>query len=98
MSRGPAHIKLADRRAVLSPPRNGAQKEQLLERQLSLKNVAFGQSKLPLDIQRRQDLTMQNNVTQVRGVFAKCIDNGIAELFALLIPRPIFEVIGRVLN
>src|SRR3954468_24205675 len=51
-----AHIKVLHRSAVLRPPRHWTQEEQLLERQLALEDVAFGQSKLAFQVKRRDDL------------------------------------------
>src|SRR3954468_5882438 len=41
MRRRAAHVEAADRRAVVGPPGRGSQEEQLLQRQLSLEDVAF---------------------------------------------------------
>ena len=85
-----AHIKVANRRAVLRPSRHRAQKEQLLQREFALKDVAFRQAELALDVQWREHLTMNNDVAQIRRVFRDGIDHRIAELFALLVPVPFF--------
>ena len=45
MRRRAAHVEVANRRPVLRPARRRAQEEQLLERQLALKDVAFGQAR-----------------------------------------------------
>src|SRR5437899_8589614 len=57
--RGAAHIEVADGRLVLRPAGRGTQEEELLERQLALKDVAFRQSPLALEIEGGDDLTVQ---------------------------------------
>ena len=87
MGRGSAHVEVADRRAVLRPARGGAEEEQLLERQLALEDVAFGQPELALEVERRQDLAVQDDVLDVRRVLGDGVDDGVAERLALVVPR-----------
>ena len=68
MRRRAAHVEAADRRAVLRPAGRGAQEEQLLERQLALEDVAFGQAPLALEVERREHLAVQDDVADVRRV------------------------------
>src|SRR5688572_867098 len=93
-----AHIKVLDWRTILRPTRSGSQEEELLQSQLSLENVSFRQSKLTLEIERRYDLPVQNDVSNVRGVLCDCVDDGVAELFALLVPVPFLQIVRRVLH
>src|SRR5687768_8623610 len=58
MRRRPAHVQAIDRRRVARPAGNRAQEEQLLERQFTLEDVAFGQTEHALDVKRRQHLAM----------------------------------------
>jgi len=69
----------------------------LLERQLALKNIPFRQSKFAFEIERRQNLSMQNNVFDIRRVLSDRIDDCIAKLFALVIPVSFFQVVRGVL-
>src|ERR1041384_6043608 len=62
MRRRPAHVKVFDRRAILRPPRRRSQKEKLLERQLTLKNISFRQTKIAFEIEWRQNLTISNQL------------------------------------
>src|SRR5437879_13813686 len=50
----------AHRRRELRPARGGAEKEQLVQRQLTREEVASGQAGDPLDVERRDDLPVQN--------------------------------------
>ena len=71
MRGGAAHVEALDRRRVLRPAGRGAQEEELLERELALEDVAFGQSPLALEIERGQDLAMQDDVLDVRRVLRR---------------------------
>ena len=59
---GAAHVEILDRRAVLGPAGHRPEKEKLVQGQLALKNVALGQTKLPLQVPGRDDLPMKNDV------------------------------------
>src|SRR5215510_11222481 len=54
-----AHPEISDRRPVLRPSGHRPREEQLVQGQLALKDVAFGQPPLALEIERRHDLSMQ---------------------------------------
>ena len=59
MGRRPAHVQVLDRRLVLRPARRRAKEEQLLERQLTLEDVAFRQPPLAFEIERRDHLPLR---------------------------------------
>src|SRR6185436_8624476 len=61
-----AQVEVADRRFVLRPPGSGTEEEELLQRQLSLEDVALRETEGPLDVERRQHLAMQDDVLDVR--------------------------------
>ena len=65
---GAAHPQVADRRRVLRPAGSRPQEEQLFQRQLALEDIAFGQAELALEIERRQDLAVQDDVADVGRV------------------------------
>src|SRR5262245_4347733 len=92
-------VKVPDRRSVLRPPGHGAHEEQLVEVHLAVKDVAAGQAVLSLHVQRRNHLTMQGDVLDVRRVFGKSVDAAVGEpLFHRLVPGGVLERIGRVLS
>src|SRR5262245_18160965 len=62
MRGGAAHPQVSNRRLVLGPSRRRAEEEKLLERQLALKNVPFAQPELPLEIERRQHLPVEDDI------------------------------------
>src|SRR5215210_5968592 len=56
MGRRAAHVEALYRRLVLRPAGRGAEEKELLERQFTLEDVPFGQTEVPLDVERREDL------------------------------------------
>ena len=86
MSGRAAHPQVLDRRLVLRPARHRTQEEQLLQRQLALEDIAFGQSPLAFQIKRRYDLPPDDDVLQIRRIFRDGVDDVVAEGFALLVP------------
>src|SRR5262249_28160390 len=81
-----AHVKVANRRLVLRPAWRRTEEEKLLERQLALEDVSFRQAESALDIERRQHLTMQDDVSDVRRVFGERVDDRVAERLAAFVP------------
>src|SRR2546428_9970945 len=98
MRRRPTHVEVLNRRTILSPTRSRTQKEKLFQRQFALKYISFRQSEFTFEIERRQNLSMQYDVFNVRCMFGDGVDDIVAELFALLIPGALFQVVRRVLN
>src|SRR5687767_4961942 len=98
MGRRSAHIEVADGRLIAGPARRRPQKEQLLERELALKDVALGEAKFTLEIERRDHLPMQDDVLDVRRVLRERVDDRVTECLTLLVPRSFLQVIRCVLN
>src|SRR5207249_5535497 len=98
MRGGSAHPQIPNRRVVLRPARDRPREEQLLQRQLALKDVALCQSEIALEIQRRENLTMPNDVANIRRVLRNRVDDRVAERFAPLVPRARRERVRRVLH
>ena len=86
MRRRTAQVEILNRRAEHRPARHRTQKEQLLQRELTLENIALAQSPFPFQIERRDHLAMQNDVLDIRRVLGNGVDDGVAELFFLRIP------------
>src|SRR5699024_8149796 len=84
-------IEPAYGRAILRPARHRAVEEKLIEGQLALKDVAFGQTDLALDITGRAHLGMQHAPPEAGADALDLVEDGIAER----IPRPIVPVFGR---
>src|SRR5438270_843160 len=81
-----AQIKSFDRRAILRPPGHGTHKEELLQPQIAVKNVALGKAVCALQIQRSEHLPRLDRVGNVRGVLGDLLYNAISQQFALVIP------------
>src|ERR1700680_2956945 len=81
-----ANVEVLDRRPELRPPRNGAEEEQLLQRKLTLKNVAFAEAEFALEIKRRNHLFVQDDVLDVGCVLGNGVDHVVAERFFLIVP------------
>src|SRR5437899_12699269 len=80
------HIEVLDRRAELSVAGHRTQEEKLFERKLALKNVSFAQPELPVKVERREHLLVDNDVLDVRRVLGDGVDHVVAEGFALVVP------------
>src|SRR5437764_2619300 len=93
-----AHIKVLHRRAVLRPSRDRTQEEQLLERELALEDVSFGQSELAFQVERRDHLASTDDALDVGRVFGDGVDDGVAEGFFLFVPGAFFQFVRRVLH
>src|SRR5580698_5318649 len=93
-----AHVQFFDRCAVTRPARGRAQKEELLERKFTLKNVAFGEAGLAFDIERSDELFSDDLTFQVGGELRNRVNHGIAEGLALLVPCAGGELVGSVLH
>ena len=93
-----AHPQVPDRGRVVGPTRNGPEEEQLFQRELALKDVAFGEPELALEIERRQHLAMEDDVADVRRVLREGVYDGVAKRFALLVPRAACQCIRSVLH
>src|SRR5207253_6329890 len=65
MRRAAAHPQVPNRRVVLRPPGHRPREEQLLERQFALEDVSFGEPELALEIERRQHLSVKDDVANV---------------------------------
>src|SRR5215831_4720152 len=81
-----AHVQVLNRSAERGISRHGAQEEQLFKRKLSLEDVALAQSPLALQVERSDNLTVQDDVLDVRSVLGNRVDDGVAKLVALGVP------------
>src|SRR5216683_2895143 len=86
MRRRTANVEVLDWRPELRPPCDGAEEEQLLQRKLTLKNVAFAEAELALKIKRRDHLFVQDDVFDIGSVLGNGVDDVVAERFFLIIP------------
>ena len=71
-------------------PGTGTEKKELVQCQFALKNISLRETEFLLEIPRGDDLAVEDDVFQIRRVFAQRIDYRVAERFAFLRPRAIF--------
>src|SRR5262249_62344916 len=69
VGRRAAHVEISDWGRVLRPAWRWTQEEELLQGQLPLKDVAFAQPERALDVERRQDLAVKNQIADVGSKF-----------------------------
>ena len=86
MRPGSAEIQPPDWSSVPGPPQERAKREELVERVLAMKNVPACQAVGLLQIQGRQDLAMNNNLTNIRRIFRKGFKDGICKFASARIP------------
>ena len=86
VGRRAAEIEPLDWRAIVRPAWRRSQEKQLFERELSLKDVAFGEPELALEVERRQHLPVEDAVPDVRREPRNRVDDRIAERVPLDVP------------
>src|SRR5205823_7270739 len=82
MRPGAAEIQPLDRSPVPGPPQQWTKREELIERVLAMKNMPARQTVGLLQIQGRQDLAMNNNLTNIRRIFRKGFENCVGKFAA----------------
>ena len=93
-----ALVVAGQRRAVAGVAGDGPQEEELRGAQLALEDVALRQARGALDVERRHDLTVQDDLLQVGHVLGQGVDDHVAQLLAALVPGAPGELVGRVLD
>src|SRR6266446_8229728 len=97
MRSGAALVEAADRRREFCPPRRGTQKEQLMESELAGEDVAFRQAGDFLDVERRDDLPVQDFRLESRREALDRVYDRVAESLALRIAPAAVQVVRRIL-
>ena len=95
---GAAEVEALDRRAVLRVARDRPHEEELLEVQVAVEDVALGQAVGALEVERRQDLPRDDGAGHVGRVFADLPDDPVAEQLPVLVPGPLLQAVGDVLD
>src|SRR5690348_5671414 len=86
MSAGAAQIEAGDRHAVISMAQHWPCREQLVERQRAVKNVAVWQPEGALEIERRKALPRNNAGLESRRIGLDRIDHQVGDRLAVLVP------------
>ena len=71
----------------------------MFEREFALEDVAFAQSPFAFEVERRDDLAVQDDVFDVGRVFGDGVDDVVAEFFFFRVPVEAGrQLVGRVLH
>src|SRR6202034_2284033 len=82
MRTAPTQIQILDGRAVSGPVEQRTHGKELIERQVTVKNLPARQSVLFFQVQRRDDLVRQNQLRQIRRVLRQCLHHGLPKFSA----------------
>src|SRR6185369_12388492 len=82
MGRRAAQPEVPDRGSEASPAGDWPAEEELLKRELALEDVALGQARRPLDVERGLDVAMEDLRRQVRRELGDPVDDRVAERLA----------------
>src|SRR4051794_14543683 len=74
-----------DRRAVPGEPRYRTKKEELVQRQFAAEDVSLGEPGDPLDVGRRDHLTVHDEALKIRRVLRQRVYHCVAERLSLRI-------------
>ncbi len=85
-------------RAEVGPLRRGAHEENLVQKQFAVEDVAAGDARDALDVDRRDDLLADDGAADVGRVTLERGDDRLGEGFFFGIVPAAFEIVGRVLH
>src|SRR4051812_40956864 len=97
MRSGTTEIEISHWRRVLRGTVRGPQHQELVERELTVMPVPAGHAELAFEVERRQQLSGDDQRTQAGCMLFEHIENAFLELLAMGIPAA-FDVVWRVLN
>src|SRR6185369_7066295 len=86
MGAGAAMVEALQRPAIVGMAEHRPRREQLIERQRAMKDVAAEQAELPLQIERRQYLAADHACRKARRVFVHRRDHEVGDLIAVIVP------------
>src|SRR5215212_1312929 len=100
MGRRATQPQVANRRPEPREAGHRPVEEELFEGQLALEDVAFGQARRSLDVERRLDIPEEDRFLEPRRELADPVDDRIAERLTLVVPGPELrgELVRRVLD
>src|SRR5439155_10087734 len=81
-----AEIQVAERCPILRPSERRPHREQLIQRELAVKDVAAGQSVCRLEIRGRDDLSMLDERSQAGSVLLDRAEDAVRQPAALVFP------------
>src|SRR5258706_5488419 len=83
-----AMVEAFQRPAIIGVAEHRPRREQLIERQRAMKNIAAEQAELTLQIERRENLPADDACRKTRRVTIHGRDHEIGDLVAMVVPRP----------
>src|SRR5690242_9511998 len=98
MRTGAAEIEALQRRAILRPTNQRAERKELIERLLAVMNVSAAQTVSLFEIQRRDYLLRHNSIAQSRRIPFQDIQDVRAELVSFCGPIPLLQFVRRKLH
>src|SRR5215475_12198117 len=98
MSARAAEVKVFDRRTIPSPAWNWSHEEDLVQTHFRVVNTPFAEAKDLLQIERCQNLTVQNRIFETRCVVLDHVHDRISQGVPLSVPAAIAQMIGGVLH
>src|SRR5690606_2953807 len=88
VSAGAAEVETCNRHAVIGVAQHGTRREELIQRQLAVEDVAVDHAETPLKIERRQDLPGDDARLEIRGMPGHGLDHEISKFILGIIPGP----------
>src|SRR6202453_131127 len=82
----PAQIQILDRRTISRPIQQRTHREELIESQLPMEDVAAGEPVSIFKILRRNNLVRENQFRKFRRILCQRPDHSIAQCHALAVP------------
>ena len=79
-------IEVIDRRPVIRPTRNRAHEQKLIQHELTMINVAFGETVGLLEVKRGDGFTIYDCRFQMGEVFCEGVDCQIFNMGTLIVP------------
>src|SRR5207249_5876830 len=91
-------IEVANGGAIARPAGHRAEAEELVQAQLTMENVAAGETILPLHVQRRDNLAMHDSRADIRGIGHQRVEAVIGEALLEVVPRALAQGIRGILH
>src|SRR4029077_20143873 len=95
MGAAAAMVKPLHGAAIVGVAEHRAGREELIECQRAMKDVAAEQSELPLQVERGENLPPQHACRKAGGVSVDGCDHEIGDFLAMIVPRPSFGKLRR---
>ncbi len=86
MRAGAAMVESLQGAAIIRMAEHRARREQLVQRQRAMKNIAAEQAELALQIERRQNLPPHDGCGEARRVLVHRRDHEIGDFIAMIVP------------